>query len=72
MPIHQAFDDWKAAHDAYIAAERKLADAETVYAFSQGQEPDGLRSEVARRRSEADRLLACALQELRTHALHSS
>jgi len=68
MPIHEAFEEWKAAHDAYIAAERKLADAETVYAFTQGEAPDQLRSEVAIRRREADRLLARALQELRSHA----
>ena len=68
MPIHEAFEDWKAAHDAYIAAERRLADAETVFAFTHGTEPDQLRSEVARRRDEADRLLARALEELRAHA----
>jgi len=68
MPSHQAFEDWKAAHDAYIAAERRLADAETVYAFSGGKEPHGLRAEVAKLRDESDRLLALALQEMRARS----
>lgn len=68
MPIHKAFEDWKAAHEAYIAAERRLADAETVYAFNHEREPRRLRDEVAQRRDEADRLLECAMQELRARA----
>lgn len=70
--MNKAFEDWKAAHDAYMAAERKLADAETVYAFRNGTEPQQLRAEVNARRSEADRLLANAMQVLRVQARAAS
>lgn len=56
-----AFDDWKAAHDAYIAAERRLADAQTVFAFTHKGDPEALRAEVDRRREEADRLFRSAM-----------
>jgi hypothetical protein len=66
--MNKAFEDWKAAHDAYLAAERRLADAETVFAIKHGQDPQGLRSEVVRRRQEADRLLDSAMQAMRRQA----
>jgi hypothetical protein len=55
------FTDWEAAHAAYIEAERKLADAETVFAFTQANEPLELRDEVSRKRAQSDLLLHAAV-----------
>jgi hypothetical protein len=68
VALSKAFDDWKTAHDAYIAAERKLADAETVFAFRSGAEPRQLRDEVRARREEADRLLHTAMESMKLQA----
>ena len=66
MPINKAFKEWEAAHAAYVQLERKLADAETVFAFTHADEPLALRAEVTRRRAESDRLLQIAMGVLHT------
>lgn len=64
MAINKAFREWEAVHSAYVETERKLADAETVFALARGREPVDLRREVARRRAESDRLLQAAMELL--------
>jgi transposase-like protein len=64
VAINKAFRDWEAAHAAYVEAERRLADAETVFAFTRANEPVELRREVARKRAESDRLLQIAMELL--------
>jgi hypothetical protein len=72
MAMNQAFEDWKAADEAYMAAERKLADAETVFACRSGHEPRQLRDEVNQLRCEADRLLEIAMRSLRDQAAETA
>ena len=66
MAINKAFGEWKAAYAAYVAAERELADAESVFSCTHTGEPVELRLEVTRRRTESENLLKRA-----TDLLHS-
>ena len=68
VAINKAFKEWEAAHAAYVQLERKLSDAETVFAFTRSDEPLALRAEVSRRRAESDRLLQHAMELLHSRA----
>lgn len=64
--VDQAFAAWREAHEALVAAEKKAGDAWSAYAMKSGQMPVELQGEVEAKRRESDRLLAQAMEVLKT------